>query len=154
MKTLDIIVRGVPKPQSRPRVTVNGTYSSASDALKAWRRTVRAAASGKAMEAGTLSCVVVFGLPTKEKRRHGRLHSARPDFDNLAKAVLDAIQPDRQPSREAFPLIDDSLIASAWIVKIYSPIGFARVILERVDTIGEACEAINRATETVAELEK
>lgn len=153
MRSLDIVVRGNPKPQSRPRVTVNGTYSNSSDALKAWRRAVRAAASGKAMEAGTLSCVVIIGLANKEKRRHGRLHSARPDFDNLAKAILDALQATER-DREAFPLADDSLIASAWIVKVYAPFGFARIILDRIDTIGDACAAITRATETVAALEK
>lgn len=53
-----------------------------------------------------------IGIPVKDTRRWGRLHTGRPDSDNVLKAVKDAIV-------DAGVLGDDSQIVATETVKYY-----------------------------------
>lgn len=132
MISQDFIATGKPKPASRPMVLKSGkVVSDRSPDLVKWKAALRRSASGRKLPPDVpLSFVILFGMPHKDKRKHGKLHSVRPDFDNLAKAVLDAIQCDKKGPDQ--PLKDDGQIASSWILKVYSPKGFCRVIIHEL----------------------
>lgn len=147
MEGFDITALGDPKPASRPLVLKIGkTVSDRSPELRKWKNAVRKAASGLELpEAVPLSCIIVFGMPVKDKKRWGRLHSFQPDFDNLAKAAVDAMQRDKKGPDQ--PIDNDGRIASSWIVKIYSERGFARIFMDPMPEydLFEAKAAIDRA---------
>jgi len=93
-------VAGEPKPQPRPRAYTRGKHASVynPDTADAWKAAVAAEALRcRPLEVlqGPLWVSLAFWLP-RPKRLMGRdypeWHSSRPDADNLAKAVLDAIQ--------------------------------------------------------------
>lgn len=93
-------VAGEPKPQPRPRAFRRGAHASVynPDTADAWKAAVAAEAlrcrPPKVLQ-GPLWVSLAFWLP-RPKWLQGRdyieWHSSRPDVDNLAKAVLDAIQ--------------------------------------------------------------
>ncbi len=94
----------VPVAQPRQRVAIRGgraaTYTPTKHPVTAFKATVRMAASqayvGPPLE-GPLSVVIEFVLPrpksaTKKRSDNPRLACAKkPDFDNLAKSVSDAL---------------------------------------------------------------
>ena len=63
-------------------------------------------------------------MPIARKAMHGRHHVGRPDCDNLAKAILDALQ-------DAGVLDEDSQVCRCHVSKVYGPApGRALVRLE------------------------
>jgi Holliday junction resolvase RusA-like endonuclease len=97
-------VPGEPVPQPRPRVSTRGgfarAYVPATHPVHAYRQTLAAAARAAGLgETGEpLNVVIdaVFQRPKSHMRKSGVRPDAprlpRPDVDNLAKAVLDALQ--------------------------------------------------------------
>lgn len=97
-------VQGEPVPQPRPRVSTRGGFARAyvpkTHAVHAYRKAVAAAARGAGVtQTGEpLNVVIdaVFARPRSHMRKSGVKPDAprlpRPDVDNLAKAVLDALQ--------------------------------------------------------------
>ena len=97
-------VPGDPVPQPRPRVSTRGGFARAyvpSDhPVHAYRQAVAAAAraAGLATTGDPLNVVIdaVFRRPKSHLNKAGVKATAptlpRPDVDNLAKAVLDALQ--------------------------------------------------------------
>ncbi len=97
-------VPGEPVPQPRPRVSTRGgfarAYVPATHPVHAYRQTLAAAARAAGLgETGEpLNVVIdaVFQRPKSHLRKSGVRPDAprlpRPDVDNLAKAVLDALQ--------------------------------------------------------------
>lgn len=97
-------VPGDPVPQPRPRVSTRGGFARAyvpSDhPVHAYRQSVAAAAraAGLATTGDPLNVVIdaVFRRPKSHLNKAGVKATAptlpRPDVDNLAKAVLDALQ--------------------------------------------------------------
>lgn len=55
-------------------------------------------------------------MPTKDKTRWGQPHTFRPDADNLAKLVLDAMM-------KAGLLADDSIVSSLLVRKTWAQEG-------------------------------
>lgn len=98
-------VAGDPVPQPRPRVSTRGgfarAYVPAKHAVHAYRKALQLAAIDAGLRAapGTVDIVIdaVFARPpshlTKKGVRKGAPAMPRPDVDNIAKAVLDAIGP-------------------------------------------------------------
>ena len=96
-------IPGDPVPQPRPRVSTQGgfarAYVPASHAIHAYRAEVqlRAKAAGVVPSTDALSVDIVatFARPsshlTKKGVRAGAPRLPRPDVDNLAKGVLDAL---------------------------------------------------------------
>lgn len=101
---LTFSVQGNPVPQPRPRVSTRGGFARAyvpkTHPVHAYRRAIAAGAvkAGLTQTAEPLSVVIdaVFARPKSHLRKSGLRPDAprlpRPDVDNLAKAVLDALQ--------------------------------------------------------------
>ena len=96
-------IPGDPVPQPRPRVSTQGgfarAYVPASHAIHAYRQEVqlRAKAAGVIATSDPLSVEIVatFARPkshvTKKGIRAGAPQLPRPDVDNIAKGILDAL---------------------------------------------------------------
>jgi len=145
---IDLVIKGRPYAQSRPHMnTETGVvYANASANLKRWRSRVAAVARGRRLEPGPVACQIIFGMPTNDRSRWFKLHSIVPDFDNLGKAVCDELQ------GKSHPLDDDGQIASGDILKIWSPVGFARVMMQATDDVAEVIEFKRRAIQVLEEL--
>jgi Holliday junction resolvase RusA-like endonuclease len=97
-------VPGDPVPQPRPRVSTVGGFARAyvpkSHAIHAYRQAVAfgARAAGLGQVASPIGVIVdaVFARPKTHLNKSGVKATApalpRPDVDNIAKAVLDALQ--------------------------------------------------------------
>ena len=97
-------VEGDPVPQPRPRVSTAGGFARAyvpkGHAVHAYRAAIAAAAraAGVTQADEPLNVVIdaVFARPKSHMRKAGVKPDApslpRPDVDNVAKAVLDALQ--------------------------------------------------------------
>jgi Holliday junction resolvase RusA-like endonuclease len=88
-------VRGIPVPKARARTVMQGgrAHSYTPEATKAWEQAVQWAAKPHRPESPLtcpLAVAMVFYLP-KPKRGKRQYPSVRPDIDNYAKAILDAL---------------------------------------------------------------
>ena len=115
METITFSVPGDPVPQPRARVTTRGGFARAyvpkDHAVHAYRQALQLAAidAGLRNDTATVQVVIdaVFARPKSHMTKRGVKATApalpRPDVDNVAKAVLDAIGPilgdDAQVSR-------------------------------------------------------
>ena len=102
--SLTFSVPGDPVPQPRPRVSTRGGFARAyvpkSHAVHPYRAAIAAAAraAGLTPTGEPLNVVIdaVFARPKSHLRKSGVKADApvlpRPDVDNIAKAVLDALQ--------------------------------------------------------------
>lgn len=130
MQMMSLWIAGQPFSQSRARVTVNGTYSSASHALKAWRATMegellKASRSAQIFKLqGPLGLKLVFLLPNRDPASWGKFCDKKPDFDNLAKAVCDCME------KAGLFKVGDQQLAKTEILKIWSAPGEAGVMVE------------------------
>ena len=148
---IELVLSGEPLPQSRPRVTSKGVFSSASPELRAWRASIEAAARSLSpriiLPPTKLVVVLVLGMPSSDQSRWGEISAVRPDVDNLGKSVLDALQDSdkvRKAARDLealggppyvqdLPLPDDGAIGAMVTVKVHCPPpGFMRVRVEPV----------------------
>jgi len=105
MRPISFSVPGDPVPQPRARVSTQGGFARAyvpkKHPVHAYRHAVQVAAIDAGLEktSGTINVIIdaVFGRPkshmTKFGVRKGAPAAPRPDVDNVAKAVLDAIGP-------------------------------------------------------------
>ena len=115
-------VSGEPVPQPRPRVSTRGGFARAyvpsAHPVHAYRQAVQLAAQAAGLTATgePLNVVIdaVFVRPKSHMRKSGVKPDApvlpRPDVDNVAKAVLDALQD---------VMGDDSLVARLVVEKSY-----------------------------------
>lgn len=102
--SITFTVAGEPVPQPRPRVSTRGgfarAYVPAKHPVHAYRQSLAAAArdAGLSESGDPLNVVIdaVFERPKSHMKKSGVKADAprlpRPDVDNLAKAVLDALQ--------------------------------------------------------------
>ena len=100
---ITFVIPGDPVPQPRPRVSTQGgfarAYVPASHAIHAYRKAVQllAKSAGVVATSDPLSVEIVatFARPsshlTKKGVRVGAPKLPRPDVDNIAKGVLDAL---------------------------------------------------------------
>ena len=122
MSAVSFTVPGQPVPQPRPRVSTAGGFARAyvpgQHPVHAYREAIAAAARGAGLtQTGEVLNVVidaVFERPKSHMRKAGVKPDApklpRPDVDNLAKAVLDALQD---------VMGDDSLVGRLVVEKSY-----------------------------------
>jgi Holliday junction resolvase RusA-like endonuclease len=115
-------IAGEPVPQPRPRVSTAGGFARAYVPVKhpvhAYREAIAAAAraAGLTTTGEALNVVIdaVFERPKSHMRKAGVKPDApklpRPDVDNIAKAVLDALQD---------VMGDDSLVGRLVVEKSY-----------------------------------
>ena len=99
--TLSFRVDGEPVPQPRHRIASRGRFSTAyipkKHAIHAWKWAIEEAAREEAERVGweplkgvALRVWMVFSFQ-QPKSNKTQWHIQRPDLDNLAKAVLDAL---------------------------------------------------------------
>lgn len=134
-------VRGLPKAQPRARAVRRGAHAGVYDPGTAaeWKSLVVAAARpqrpAQPLE-GALCVSIDFLLPRPQKLMRKRdpegelWCTAKPDRDNLEKAVLDALKQDGW-------FLDDALVCDGRVRKFYhskSGIPGARVTIERIST--------------------
>ena len=122
MHSVSFTVAGQPVPQPRPRVSTAGGFARAyvpgKHPVHAYREAIAAAAraAGLTTTGEVLNVVIdaVFERPKSHMRKAGVKPDApklpRPDVDNIAKAVLDALQD---------VMGDDSLVGRLVVEKSY-----------------------------------
>ena len=122
MSSVSFSVAGQPVPQPRPRVSTAGGFARAyvpkDHPVHAYRQSLAAAARGAGLTATgePLNVVIdaVFKRPKSHTNKSGVKPDApklpRPDVDNIAKAVLDALQD---------VMGDDSLVGRLVVEKSY-----------------------------------
>jgi Holliday junction resolvase RusA-like endonuclease len=117
MSTILVSVKGIPRPQPRPRFVRGRVISTADANAKRWIATVEVACRAARDVAGKVespvAAVLHFRFPSKDKDRHGQPHTSRPDADNLAKLVLDA-------AMRVGLIGDDSCVARLLVMKSWS----------------------------------
>ena len=122
-----------PRPQSRPRVLKSGLVISSTKHVARMKRdlitAVRASRPPAPPPADVpLHLAVECTMPILSPRRHGQLHTGRPDADNLVKAIKDAIV-------DAQLIADDSQIAVVEVAKLYGPPpGAIALTLSRIES--------------------
>ena len=120
-------VQGTPRPQPRPRFVRGRVVSTADANAKRWIATVEAGARGlvelRGKQSGPLAVAIGFRFPTRDKTRHGKPHTFRPDVDNLAKLILDCLM-------RAGLIGDDSIVSSLAVQKTWDETGRAVVWIE------------------------
>lgn len=139
-KAVSFLVPGDPVPQPRPRVSTRGGFARAyvpkAHAVHGFRRRVAAAARAagltQTVSPVTVSIAATFRRPRSHYRKAGVKPSApelpRPDCDNLAKAVLDALQE---------VMGDDTRVARLTVAKAWGHEGGTTVtITSRLDGEG------------------
>ena len=129
---ISFTVPGEPVPQPRPRVSTRGgfarAYVPAKHPVHAYRQAV--ALSAKLAGLGTITepiqvCVVsVFERPKSHVTGRGVVKATaprvpRPDVDNIAKAVLDALG----------DFFDDTLVESLQVSKSYGTAAHTKVVI-------------------------
>ena len=110
-------VEGIPRPQPRPRFVKGRVIACADANAKRWIASVEEVARQAQPFSGelgsALSVILVFRFPTKDKTRHGKPHTFRPDADNMAKLILDCMM-------RAGLTGDDSTVSSLCIRKTWA----------------------------------
>ncbi|CAB4135417.1 Rus Holliday junction resolvase [uncultured Caudovirales phage] len=82
----------------------------------------RAAVREHGQQSGPLAVSLAFEMPTADKKRWGLPHTLRPDSDNLAKLVLDALM-------SAGLIGDDSAVSLLTVRKTWAASPLAGVSL-------------------------
>lgn len=126
-------VPGDPVPQPRPRVSMRGGFARAyvpkDHAVHAYREHVALAAEAAGLSKRTEPLEVwitaTFARPASHRTAKGVVKASakplpRPDCDNIAKAVLDALA----------DFFDDSLVARLVVTKAYGDAGATVVDIE------------------------
>lgn len=132
---VSLIVYGDPVPQPRPRITVRGAFAHAYTPKKhfiheyrlgvglAWKRTEDEPFGGPV----EVNIVCHFARPASHLRKDGSPKASaplypRPDVDNLAKAVLDALT-------DAGAWADDSQVVSLAVRKKWSQVAHTLITI-------------------------
>ncbi|CAB4183215.1 Rus Holliday junction resolvase [uncultured Caudovirales phage] len=120
-------VQGTPRPQPRPRFVRGRVVSTADANARRWIATVEAGAKAlvelRGKQSGPLAVAIGFRFPTRDKARHGKPHTFRPDVDNLAKLILDCLM-------RAGLIDDDACVSSLAVQKTWDETGRAVVWIE------------------------
>ena len=125
-------VSGDPVPQPRPRESTRGgfarAYVPASHPVHAFRQAVALSATiaglGPITEPIQVCVISVFQRPKSHMTGRGVIKATaprlpRPDVDNLAKAVLDALG----------DFFDDTLVESLQVSKSYGDVAYTKVVV-------------------------
>ena len=97
MTSLEFWVEGTPKAQPRVKAFARGKHAGVytPDTADGWKAEVRRSALAKCSTPeplrGPLSVHLTFLMPRPKSRKVDVWHTTKPDADNLAKAVLDAL---------------------------------------------------------------
>ena len=140
MTEISFVVKGTAIPKARPRFTKRGIAYTPSK-TKEFENYVRSVASQyapKELLTGALEMELHFffqrpkSLPKKVVH-----HIKKPDCDNVAKMIMDSLEPRKRPKKTQNPLegaiyANDAQIVSLWVTKQY---GTPRVEVKITDDI-------------------
>ncbi len=125
-----IIFDAKPKPAPRPRVTRYGTYNDPK--YTAYKKALSLTASSKIKTpfSGAISMKLIFQFAkpkswSKKKRDKAFWHTQKPDSDNLAKAVKDALN--------GVAYADDSQVCEMQIIKIWGDTDKVVIELDEIE---------------------
>lgn len=121
--SIERFIEGTPKPQPRPRAVARGGFARVYNPKTAddWKQSVRDGFKGVQLDCEQVSVFLLFKMPRAKlhfntrgelKPSAPRDHTKRPDVDNLAKAVLDALV-------DQGVIKDDSLVTRLEVAKEY-----------------------------------
>lgn len=124
--SLDFFVPGEPRgePRTRARGMMIGGKARArvyrDTSADVWKQTVAInAITADGFPAKPFDCPIdvhlTFVMPRPKSRKNDVWHTAKPDADNLAKAVLDVLT-------KVGLWVDDSRVAGLTVLKVYSTI--------------------------------
>jgi len=130
-----LVMTITPKPKERPRAAIIGGHARifTPKTTEAYEKEIRAAwvrANGDKPEEGPLRARIYFGLPIPKSETKGNklqmiqrkvFPTKKPDLDNLAKAVLDALN--------GVAYKDDCQIVTMLSRKNYAEAPYVKVIL-------------------------
>lgn len=130
---LSFRVDGEPVAQPRHRIASRGKFSTAyiprGHAIHGWKWAIEEAAREKAERIGwvplkgkAVSIMVIFTFERPQSNKTLR-HTQRPDLDNLAKAVLDALH--------GIAFVDDSVVDKMSLRKLWRPSPGVLVVVTR-----------------------
>jgi len=143
--SLSFEIEGEPVPQLRARFTRAGrTYTPAKS--RHWKEHVSRAAKAAAVQlaaplTGPLRMTVAFSLPippswSKRKKHQAFLNellpTGKPDVDNLAKAVMDAINDCTDADEQPLIWKDDCQVVTLIAAKRYGLTGYVTVHIEEM----------------------
>lgn len=149
---ISFFVAGTPKAQPRPRATIRGKHASIYDCGTAneWKYKVamklREVVEKLGIEPTDKPVVLYIGLQIARPKSHyyqsakhfgmlkpnaTRWHTSKPDADNFAKAIMDAINDSHLVWR------DDSQVCFLQTTKEYAPADYAGANI-RIDILKEA----------------
>lgn len=143
--SLSFEVLGEPIPQARARFTRAGRMYTPAKTRK-WKKHVSRAAKAAAAQlaaplTGPLRMTVAFSLPipsswTKRKQNQALLNQlkpiGKPDVDNLAKAVMDAINDCTDADEQPLIWKDDCQVVTLIAAKRYGACGYVTVHIEEI----------------------
>ena len=126
-------VDGEPVAQPRHRIASRGRFATAyipkSHAIHGWKWAIEEAAREKAERIGwvplrgqAVSMMMIFTFARPRSNKTER-HTQRPDLDNLAKAVLDALN--------GIVFVDDSAVDKMLLRKLWRPSPGVLVVVTR-----------------------
>ncbi len=129
--TLQVYVKGTPRPQPRPRFVDGKAISTASKPAKAYRANVLAACKRVRAQCGQIEgpahlTLCLWFAHGKHKDRAGQPHTHRPDGDNVLKLWQDCAQ-------KAGLVRDDSQVCMSFVYKAWSATAGAIMVLRAVD---------------------
>jgi len=130
-----LVMTITPKPKERPRAAIIGGHARifTPKTTEAYEKEIRAAwvrANGDKPEEGPIRARIYFGLPIPKSETKGNklqmiqrkvFPTKKPDLDNLAKAVLDALN--------GVAYKDDCQIVTMLSRKNYAEAPYVKVIL-------------------------
>ena len=116
--TLQVYVKGTPRPQPRPRFVDGKAISTTSKPAKAYRAVVLAACKSVYAQCGQIKGPVRLDLTLyfkcgKYRDRIGKPHTFRPDWDNCVKLWQDC-------AKDAHLIEDDSKVSLGSASKLWS----------------------------------
>jgi Holliday junction resolvase RusA-like endonuclease len=134
-----VIVMGKPIAQPRPRFSMRGGFARAfvpkDHAVHSYRNAIIAEVKRLRLPCveGPVRLEVVFSFATQKKSQHGTYRIARPDLDNLEKAVMDALT-------DAGAWRDDSQVAFKCSTKVHGRIDATSILIKPMEFDTDAVE--------------
>lgn len=116
-RTVSFVVYGQAEPTQRPRFSSKAEVFYTPQGKGFWKAAVREKAglfmitTDSHMLTGPLAATIVFFYPRPKSKKYQAWKDTTPDFDNIAKAICDALQ--------GIVYRNDSQIADARCVKLY-----------------------------------
>lgn len=136
--SIALFVAGTPKPQPRPRFVGGRAVSTLDAKTNAWKGQIRASVTQARSRSESAFARFGFGTPIElnlvfsfESERHTGLHTHKPDADNLAKLVMDALVDAKAWEG------DDSRVAVLYCRKQWCAPGEGGVAIEITTTVAD-----------------